>query len=344
MSRLLRPRPLLLALAGALLLALALPLGATAQQADPERWSVTPADGDGPDGRSAIEHTLDPGETVEDRIAVRNVGEQPVTFDLAAADGFYTRTGRFDMLTPDQESVDAGTWITLPETVTVEAGETEIVDLSITVPERAEPGDHAAGVTASVLTVQEAEDGTSVGVTSRIGVRVLTRVTGEIEPEASIENVTTGYDLSWNVLRPGSASTSFEVVNDGNTRLFAEGSIEIGGQRIEFPAEGESRQELLPGDSRELDLAVDDVWPYFRVPVTITLVPEVATMDGSTSTLDPIVVETAVWAIPWPQLIVLLGIALIVFAVVRGRRRSRRKLTAMLDEAREEGRRSASAP
>lgn len=306
-----------------------------------ERWAVSPSGENGPDGRRAIEHSLDPGESVTDRIAVRNVGEETVTFALAAADGFYTRTGRFDMLAPGQESVAAGTWISIPETVTVEAGETEVVEFTVQVPERTEPGDHAAGITASVTTLQEAEDGTNVGVVSRIGVRVLTRVTGEVAPAAAVENVDTTFDLSWNALEPGAAAVTFEVVNEGNTRLFAEGIVEVGGQEVAFPGPDESRQELLPGDTREITVEVDDVWPLVRVPVEVTLTAEVATMDGSTSTLEPIVAESAVWAMPWPQLMVLLGVVLLLGAVVGGRRRSRRRLNTLLEQAREEGRRAA---
>jgi len=344
----LRRAVLLLAAAVLVLLApgfLAAPATAQATPEPPaERWAVSPADEEGPDGRRAIEHSLDPGESVTDRIAVRNVGQETVTFALAAADGFYTRTGRFDMLAPGQESVAAGTWISIPETVTVEAGETEIVEFTVEVPERTEPGDHAAGITASVTSVQEAEDGTNVGVVSRIGVRVLTRVTGEVTPAAAVGDVTTHFDLSWNALEPGAATVTFEVVNEGNTRLFAEGTVAVGGREVVFPGPEASRQELLPGDTREITVQVDDVWPLVRVPVTVTLVPEVATMDGSTSTLEPIVAESAVWAIPWPQLMVLVGLVLVVGAVLWGRRRSRRRLDALLEEAREEGRRAAGAP
>src|SRR5690606_18399488 len=178
-----------------------------------ERWAVSPADEEGPDGRRAVEHTLDPGESVTDRIAVRNVGQEPVTSALSAAHGFYTRTG-------------------IPESVTVEAGETEVVEFTVTVPERTEPGDHAAGITASVTSVQAAEDGTNVGAVSRIGVRVLTRVTGEVTPAAALEGVVTRYDLSWNPARPGHATVTFEVHNEGNTRLFAEGTVDVGGREV----------------------------------------------------------------------------------------------------------------
>ena len=94
--------------------------------------------------------------------------------------------------------------------MTVPAGAMVVVPFSITVPELAEPGDHAAGITASVLSVQSSEDGTSVGVESRVGFRVTTRVTGELAPKAAIEALTGDYALSWNPFRPGEMAVTFE--------------------------------------------------------------------------------------------------------------------------------------
>ncbi|MFH8248735.1 hypothetical protein ACH3VR_00020 [Microbacterium sp. B2969] len=305
------------------------------------RWSVTPSDASAPDGRRAVEPELDPGASADDHFAVRNVGADEVTFKLTAADGYFTRAGRFDILAADEKSTDSGTWISMPETVTVPAGDTAIVPFTVTVPDRAEPGDHAAGITASVLSVQSAQDGTSVGVESRVGFRVLTRVTGEIAPAASLPSVATDYTTSWNPLRPGELTVTFDVSNDGNTRLLAKGVVEAGGQQVAFPAEGENPQELLPGDVRTITTVVQNVWPTFVVPTTVTLNATSATMDGASVEIDPVQAGTVAWAVPWPQLIVLAGIALIVLAIVWGRIRSRRKLDTLLAQAREEGRQDA---
>ncbi|HEX5858188.1 MAG TPA: hypothetical protein VFY91_08775 [Microbacterium sp.] len=307
------------------------------------RWSVTPADETGPDGRTAVENELDPSETVDDHFAVRNVSDAEVTFQLTAADGFYTRTGRFDILPADQESVDAGTWISLPETVTVPAGAMVVVPFSITVPELAEPGDHAAGITASVLSVQSSEDGTSVGVESRVGFRVTTRVTGELAPKAEVQALTGDYTLSWNPFRPGEMTVTFDVANQGNAILLAEGSVNAGGQTVTFPAVGENPQELLPGDTRTITATVEDVWPLFLVTTGVTLTPTVQTMDGATTAMTPVTAEVVVWAVPWPQLIVLLGIALVILSIAWGRIRSRRKVAALVAEAKEQGRREAAS-
>lgn len=307
------------------------------------RWSVVPADASGPDGRRAVELELDPGDTVQDHFAVRNIGETEAVFRLTAADGFYTPSGRFDILAADRESTDAGTWISLPETVTVPGGATVVVPFSIAVPEHVEPGDHAAGITASVLSTQRAEDGTSVGVESRIGFRVLTRVAGEIVPDASLASVVGDYTTSWNPLRPGEATVTFDVVNEGNTRLLAEGAVTVGGQTVAFPADGEPAQELLPGDTRAITVVVDDVWPLFAVPVSVTLTPTVLTLSDTSETLAPVQADVVMWAVPWPQLLVLAGVALIVWAILWGRVRSRRRVSALIEEARTQAREEARA-
>ncbi len=329
----------------AALIALTLTGGHVAFAADEDeattRWSVEPADAEGADGRTAINHELDPGESVEDHIVVQNLSPHEVEFQLTAADGFFSRTGRFDILPAGEESVGSGTWIDVPEAVRIGPLESAVIPVSITVPENAEPGDHAAGITASVLSTQSAEDGTSVGVESRVGVRVTTRVTGEITPSATVTSLDGHYAVAWNPFRPGDLTVTFEVVNDGNTRLLAEGQVAAGGARSDFPGPGGSRQELLPGDARSLSVVVRDVWPTFFAPAQVSLVPTMVTMDGNTSQLGPVVGEVWVWAVPWPQLILLIGLLLLIAAVAWGRLRSRRRIASMLAEAREAGRRDA---
>src|SRR5690625_2071500 len=141
-------------------------------QAPLTRWAVTAADESGPDDRASIQPELDAGQSVTEHLSVQNLGDREETFRLTAADGFTTPTGRFDMLASDEESTEAGTWIDIPDEVTVAAGESEVVPFTITVPDQAEPGDHPAGVAASVVSRQSAEDGTAVGVEDRMGVKV----------------------------------------------------------------------------------------------------------------------------------------------------------------------------
>ena len=307
----------------------------------PTRWSVSAANEEGPDGRTSIEHEVDPGAVFVDRIAVRNLSKQEVTFKISAADGITTRKGRFDMLASDKQSVDAGTWVEIQNEVTIASGDTAIVPFTVKVPADAEPGDHPAGVAASVMTEQSATDGTSMGVESRVGVKVLTRVKGDLNPEISVENVQTNYQVAWNPISPGSATVTFDVINAGNTRLGVKGTIEVGGSTVVFPAEGEAPVNLSPGDTHTFSANVNDIWPLVRASGKLTITPAAAAFDGSSPEVDATVVDLGVWAIPWSQLIVLIGVILILVAIFSGRKRSKRKMDAMLEEARKAGQKEA---
>lgn len=341
-----RGRARIAALVAATLLGLLAVAGTPAALADGEpdpatRWAVTPAGESGQDGRSSLQHALDPGESLTEHIAVHNLSDRQETFRLSAADGFTTATGRFDMLASAEESTDAGTWIDIAPEVTVGAGESVVVPLTITVPQRAEPGDHPAGVAASVLSTRSAGDGTSLGVESRVGVKVTTRVTGELAPAVSIGDVSATYDGSWNPFRPGQVTATFEVANEGNTRLSIAGTAAAGTGEAVFPAEGEQIGELLPGDARQVSVVIDGAWPTIHLPGRLHVTPGVAVLDGTSAEVDAAEVTFGVWALPWPQLLVLVALMLLAGAAIGGRRRSRRRLDALLDQAREEGRRSA---
>lgn len=326
---------LLLTLTGAATIAAADESGGSAVT-----WSVQPADETGPDGRSWVELTLDPGASSVEHLAVRNFSDHDVAFGLSAADGFFNENGRFNILPPDQTSTAAGTWISIADNVTVPAGGTEIVPFTITVPANAEPGDHAAGVAASIMSPSNAQDGSSIGVESRVGFRVMTRVTGELRPAASIGNVATSYRTSWNPFVPGVLTVDFDVDNIGNTRVRVAGTIAALGSEMTFPPQDEP-QELLAGDTRHFSVQVTDVWPSVFVPTSVMVSPEVVVVGGEAPGLDPMRAETTALAVPWPQLIVILGAALILVSVVWQRGRSRRRLEMLLTDAREAGRISA---
>lgn len=303
----------------------------------PVSWSVVPADASGPDGRVSVEHGLDAGASVEDHFAVRNLGKDEVTFRLSAADGFYNKKGRFDMLPSDQASVAAGTWITVPASVTVPPGGTAVVPYTIAVPKDAEPGDHAAGIAASVMSVKQG-DGTGVGVESRVGFRVIVRVAGQLAPTLAVHNVHADYATSWNPFTPGSVSVSFDVANTGNVRLGIAGAVGLVGRSVVFPADGARAQEILPGEKHTFTVAVDEAWPLFMLPGDITVTPTARTVGGDTLTVPTSTTALSVWAMPWPQLLVLIGIALIVMALVWRRGHSKRHLEELLENARAETR------
>ncbi|HEY9356061.1 MAG TPA: hypothetical protein VIQ52_07135 [Arthrobacter sp.] len=306
----------------------------------PITWAVGPSGKAGPDGRSWVELEIDPGATAVDHFAVRNLGDRDVTFALTAADGYLTPTGRFNMLPSDKESVDAGTWISMEKTVSVAAGGTAVVPFSVTAPDNATPGDHAAGIAASIYS-EGAADGARLGVESRIGFRVMTRVAGDVRPGLAVQ-AAGRHEMSWNPFQPGAAVVSVDLENTGNVRLSVDASTVINGSRAPEAGTDEARPlELLPGDRRALHLQTHDVWPLGILTVPLTVAQGVVAPDGTITGLDPARQDVMVWAIPWPQLVVFLALFLLIFGFLFGRRRRQNQLTLLVAEAREAGRREA---
>ncbi|BAJ75663.1 hypothetical protein MTES_2699 [Microbacterium testaceum StLB037] len=314
---------------------------ARAEDATPDiTWSVTPAGESAPDDRGIIEQDLDPGASAVDHFAVRNFSTDTVTFRLTAADGFHTPSGRFDMLPTSQQSKDAGTWISLPEQVTVPANETAIVAFTTTVPADAQPGDHSAGIAASVLSSGTQGDA-QVAVDSRVGFRVTTRVSGELSAAVHIENPSGSYDLSWNPFQPGTLRATFDVVNDGNTMVVAGGTVTGGFEAQDFPTGDDGKVTIFPGERRSFSVDLPSAWVLFWAPLTVDFTGSAADDQGRGVPMNSVSAQTTVFSVPWPQLTALAGIALVVASAAVGRRRSRSRLDAMLRAAREEGRRAA---
>ena len=80
-------------------------------------WALTPT-GDNPaepGSRPNLSYELAPGATVHDSVTVWNYSDQQLAFRIYARDAFNTPSGGFDLLRRDQDSTDAGSWITLEQ-------------------------------------------------------------------------------------------------------------------------------------------------------------------------------------------------------------------------------------
>ncbi|GES24650.1 hypothetical protein Aple_075490 [Acrocarpospora pleiomorpha] len=327
-----RALPRLLAVLAAVLVAV--PIAPAA--ADPAlTWSVQPANQQGPDGRRWIELTLDPGQTVTEHLAVRNFSDNTFDFSLKAADGYLTDKGRFNMLPSNRASADGGTWIQVQEKVTVGAKETKVVPFTITVPEGTSPGDHPAGIAATVTST-----GGTVAVESRVGFRVMMRATGTVRAAVAINDLTATYQQSWNPFSAGTIRVRYTATSDGNVAMTGTGRVTIaelfGLASHDTEAEVE---ELFPGGSREVDARIGGVWALGPLSTTVNVTP--AIRDGGPAAILPSSATVTVWTVPWPQLalVAILGALFLAFRTITRRRRQR--LADLLARARDEGRAEA---
>ncbi|MBD8217257.1 hypothetical protein IFU40_01265 [Microbacterium sp. CFBP 13617] len=311
---------------------------APADASDTVTWSVEPADASSATGEAWTELTLDAGQSVTEHMMITNRGGSDVVFRLSAADGYFTDSGRFTMLPADEASVDAGTWITIAESVEVGAGDSVIVPFTVDVPANATPGDHPAGVAAGILTGDS-----TIGVESRVGFRVMTRVRGDLAPALSVADQQAVYSPSWNPFLPGSLTVTATIVNSGNTRIGALPRVTSSGPLGLFATDTTPAQiaEFAPGESRTITTVMPEVWPAFSTQVRTTAA---SLAVGGTEPLREATgsAQTTVATIPWSHLLLLATLALAV-VLLRWRGTTRRKTVArMVDEAREEGRRQGS--
>ncbi|MFF0910916.1 hypothetical protein ACFWZW_09545 [Microbacterium enclense] len=278
------------------------------------QWSVAPANADGPDGRISLRHTIDPGGSATDAIAVTNLGAEPATYTVAAGDGVVGDDGAFDIAAGAPE--DSGAWITVegaPDgTVAVAPGETRVLPLRIDVPADVVPGDHPAGI---VVGVSAADDG--VTVTNRIGVRVHLQVAGDIVPALGVGEVSTTFSPSWIPFAPGTLRVETVVTNTGNVRLGALAAVS--GPGITSASLTGDAAELLPGDSTTV-VTETSSWPIL-VLFGSTQVRPVALGDDAITAPAPVDADFVAAAPSWTGLALLVLLAGAVTALVLRRRR-----------------------
>ncbi|WP_144122675.1 hypothetical protein [Catellatospora sichuanensis] len=334
-----RNLPRLLAVLSAVLIAVpGAPVSAAAEPSSPAlTWAVQPADNRGPDGRRWIERTLDPGQVVTEHLAVRNLSDRTAVFALKAADGYLTDRGRFNMLPSHQASIDGGTWIQVQPTVTVGPNETEVVQFTITVPRHATPGDHPAGIAATITSA-----GGSVAVESRVGFRVMMRVSGTITAALAVDGLTATYRPSWNPFAAGTVRVSYTTTNAGSVAVTGAGQVtttELLGAIRHHTTTG--ARQLLPGGRQDVELHIDGVWALGTLRTTVDLTPAVLEGDQAGAELRSASATVTVWTLPWPQLILTAALAALALAVRALLRRRRQRLARLLALARDEGRAQA---
>ncbi len=306
-------------------------------QATTTTWSLVPATADGPDGRVSLRHELDPGAQVTEHVAVTNHTDAPQTFALAAGDGVVTAAGEFDLPPTGTAPTAAGAWLDVPAGVDVGPRATVVVPVTLTVPADARPGDHPAGVVASLATPVEAVDGTRVELDSRVGVRLHLRVTGDVAAALAVTDVAARYVPSWNPFAPGTVEVSYVVENAGDVRLGATSGVAVdpwlGGAAS---VDGDPVREVLPGGSVARSVVLDGVWPGVRAAVDVRAEPLVVGDDVVPVAPAAASATATVWTPPLAQvglLLLLVGAALAVRTV---RRRSAARVARAVADARAE--------
>ncbi|GAA3729713.1 hypothetical protein GCM10022225_09060 [Plantactinospora mayteni] len=316
-----RPHRVVAALVVAMTLSAAVSGPAGAAPGDEFRWTVEPAAVAGAEPRGQFSYDLAPGQQREDRVVVTNRSTQPLTFTVYATDASTSTDGAFALPPASQPAREAGAWVDLGrQTRTLRPGERIVLPFRLTVPPNATPGDHAAGIVASVAEQRTDAEGQRVNVERRVGARIYLRVNGPLAPMVDVESVQVSYASPAVPFARGPATVTYRLRNPGNVRVGGTAQLHTTGL-FGVPLAGDqdvTLPELLPGARVTLVRQVDGVLPGGMVTATVRV--DATSSEGALPTVTR---SGTVWTVPWTLLYLLVLIGA-VLALLWWRQRRRR--------------------
>lgn len=301
-------------------------------------WQVQPSELDG-ESRATFEASLDPGASSEDRVVITNLGTEPLSLTLSAADIVTTPSGDVTLSADDAEPVASG-WVTLStDEVTLDPSTAVEVPFSVAPPTNAEPGDYAVAIVASLALPVSDTDGQQVVLDTRVGARLYLRVVGDLRSELEVSDLTVERDAGWWNPLPASTSTDFLVTNTGTVRLDASAVVTLTGPFGWELGRSSARElpQLLPGDSVLLSEATSAaasgpaVIAGIVAPFLLTATVEIDATEVSTGQAFVYTASTSTVDVPW--LAIVLVVLLLAGVVTRTRVRRRRRRTVRQAEA-----------
>ncbi|WP_020392245.1 hypothetical protein [Kribbella catacumbae] len=287
-------------------------------------WEVKPAANIfGPD-RPSYSYTLPRGGQLRDSLVIVNRGKTPLVLSLYGADAFTSDAGRLDLLGKDAKSQDVGAWVQLDRTtVRVAPGRSVDVPFRLALPDSAAPGDHLGGIVTGTAN-------------SRQAIKIRLRVSGELKPGLTVENLKVHYTGTPNPLGTGSATVTYTLRNTGNAIIAARQAASVAGPFGAFaahPAQLVDSPQLLPGETWQIAAPIHGVPPALRLTGTVTVVPLLKTtplaatetaLAASSTSQTPSSATTHAVAIPWSLLLLLAaGATITAFLITRHRHRPR---------------------
>lgn len=255
--------------------AVAVPTGPLPMAEGDVTWSVQPANTVN-GTRTQFEYSTDPGTQVVDYIVVSNLGETAAEFAIYATDATNdVDTGAFGLLPSNESPTDLGAWITMDvDSITLQPGQESTIPFNLLIPSDATPGDHVAGIVASITTTAESE-GTTVNLEQRVGARMYLRVAGEVVSGAEISGITSSFTPELNPFAFGRMSVDYAVRNTGNVRMDVNQEVRITGPFGIPLAEvtPEPLADLLPRQTVNVSTEIPQIAALFLAFSTITVEP-----------------------------------------------------------------------
>ncbi|MBA2610158.1 MAG: DUF916 domain-containing protein [Actinobacteria bacterium] len=284
-------------------------------------WALSPAgsqDPSQPGERPNLSYAATPGQVISDSVTLFNFSNVALTFRIYATDAFNNAEGAFDLLSGNKKPTDVGSWVTVPqEVLALPAKSQATFPITIRVPAKASPGDHAGAVLASSATQGSGPDGKIINVDRRTGSRVYVRVAGPLRPVLAITKVHTTYRPRLNPLA-GKNDVSYRIENEGNVRIAGKHRVSVSGlfglgKKVNA---FQDVPELLPGQGVTVYASFNGLPATFLDSANVKLDPS----DVEGKKLGVVSRSASTIAIPWT----LVAVVAIAYLLAYARRAYRR--------------------
>jgi hypothetical protein len=326
-------------------------------------WGVRPTSASGDNSRAAFAYSTKPGVEIQDYVGISNQGTESTTFNTYATNAIDDpKTGAFSLYGASQSPTDLGSWIKLPEkTITIAPGKEARIPVDILVPSDATPGDHTAGIVASIVRKSTSAQGKQIRVEERVAARVYLHIAGLVAARVAATGITSGFNPSLNPFGTGTSTINYAVKNTGNLRVDVHQKVTITGPfGIKLGTiQGPSIANVLPGQSVQEQLHQDGVAPLLFVTSTVSLTTSAPTdtIVAGTVLTDSGAVAARIakpsypassnsalsGAVPWTLLVLVLIVAFGIWILVRFLGASRDRVFLAIDAAAAEAREKALA-
>jgi hypothetical protein len=307
------------------------------------------------DGRAYLTYAVNPGATLDDQVALLNFADHPIKLKVYATDALQDTTGAFGLLTGNETPRDAGSWfrfdlprngkVVIPARTGKLPGRA-LVPFRATIPANATPGDHVAGVLASLKVTSTNTEGAKIKLDQRIGIRAYFRVSGPLTPQLKIEKLKATYTDVSDPLGRGTIDVSYVVHNVGNIRLNAGQNVTVDRWLADpLTAQAPTLTDLLPGTRVTVHQTFKHAFGLGRLKATVDVFPQ--PVDSTyTQGIDPVSRSVTFSAWPWLLLVIIGGTLLLLILgplFWRWRRHRRKQRLRLVDSDDDDGDSKAAA-
>ena len=251
---------------------------------------------------------VQPGQTVQAAIEVRNPSSNPISVETNARDFYVGEDGETPM---PVESDDVNTkwalaqWITLtPNSMTIDPGKAATVLVTIEVPADALPGGRYAMILHKPISNGAASNTTGAQINAQVGTLLYVVVDGEVSENAEVSQ----FAFTPNFLEMGPADYKLSIANHSSLHIRPRGTITIKNMlgNVVGKIDVESKN-VFPDYARSFDGTWNKTWGFGKYT---------AIFQGTYGTqAKELAMATTFWILP-VRLILAIILAIILVAVV----------------------------